>query len=66
MYRTDDPAAEFARYDAEMSAALEHLPKCKICGDEIQQDFAYHDPIDDDWICSGCFEDWQEEVNPWE
>lgn len=53
-YRTDDPAADFDRYDAEQQKQLEKRPKCSMCDEPIQNDFLYE--INDEVICENCLE----------
>ena len=60
MYLTDDPALDFARYDAEQSRWLANLPTCEICGDAIQQETAFEK--NGFWICDECFENNQRTV----
>lgn len=38
---TDDPVADFDRYDAEQQ--LDSLPVCECCGEPIQQETAVVD-----------------------
>ncbi len=57
---TDDPIADFERYDAEQQEQLDKLPKCVECGEPIQQEFAVC--INDDWICDDCLEMFRKEV----
>lgn len=51
-YRTDDPAADFDRYDAEQQKQLEKRPKCSMCDEYIQSDQFYE--INDEVICEEC------------
>ena len=37
-FRTDNPVADFHRYDAEQEAALEKRPKCSECSEHIQDE----------------------------
>ena len=37
-FYSDDPVADFDRWDAEQNAALAKLPKCAHCGHEIQDE----------------------------
>ena len=60
MYLSDDPALDFARYDAEQARWLAKLPTCQLCGDAIQQERAFHK--DGFWICDECYEGNQKEV----
>ena len=39
----------FEMHDREQEARLQELPKCKCCGEHIQQDKAVC--IDGDWYC---------------
>lgn len=52
---TDDPIADFLRYDAEQERKLEMLPVCVCCGEPIQTE-EYYD-INDDLFCPECMED---------
>lgn len=52
---TDDPIADFERYDAEQQAKLEELPICDYCDEHIQSDYYYL--IFDDVICEDCLND---------
>jgi formylmethanofuran dehydrogenase subunit E len=60
VYLSDDPALDFARYDAEQAEWLKKLPTCQICGDAIQQERAFHK--DGFWICHECYENNQRTV----
>lgn len=51
-YRTDDPAADFDRFDAEQQKALEKYPKCSMCDEYIQDDYLYE--INDEVVCEEC------------
>ena len=51
-YRTDDPLADFNRWDAEQQAALDKLPKCTECDEPIQDEHCYE--INDELICEQC------------
>lgn len=51
---TDDPYADFDRWDEEQQRAIEKLPVCTECGEPIQDD-VYYD-IDGDCVCPGCLE----------
>ena len=53
-YRTDDPLADFNRWDAEQQAALNKLPKCAECGEHIQADHYFL--INDEPICPDCLD----------
>lgn len=52
--RTDDPIADFNRWDAEQQAKLEKLPVCADCGEHIQADHYYL--INDAPICPDCLD----------
>lgn len=58
---TDDPVADFARYDAEQSRWLKRLPTCERCGDAIQQERAVC--IEGFWYCDECLDYYRREVN---
>lgn len=51
---TDNPLADFHRYDAERQAELDKLPCCADCGEPIQDDHFYL--INDERICPDCLE----------
>lgn len=51
-YRTDDPAADFDRFDAEQQKALEKLPVCSYCNEPVQDDYFYE--INDEVVCEEC------------
>ena len=55
--RTNDPLADFARYDAEQAAKLDKLPKCDYCGEPIQDEKYYE--IEGKNICLECLEDFK-------
>jgi formylmethanofuran dehydrogenase subunit E len=55
MYRTDDPHADFDRWDAEQEARLEKLPVCVYCGERVQTKRALY--INDDFMCMDCVEE---------
>ena len=52
MFYTDDPIADFHRYDAEKQAELDKRPTCHECGEKIQEDFCYE--INGECICERC------------
>lgn len=52
MYRTDDPIADFNRYDAELESVRMLLPVCSECDEHIMDDFCYE--INDMIICEEC------------
>lgn len=53
-YRTDDPLADFDRWDAEQQAALDKLPKCAECGEPIQSEKCFD--LGNGVICEDCLE----------
>ena len=52
---TDDPIADFNRYEAEQQKLLEKLPICYECGEPIQTEDCYE--INDELICPKCLKD---------
>lgn len=54
VYRSDDPVADFERYDAEQQRRLSELPVCSECGEPVQDDFYYE--INDEIICQECLD----------
>lgn len=60
MFLSDDPVADFARYDAEQSRRLAQLPTCQRCGDAIQQETAVC--IEGFWYCDECLDYYRREV----
>lgn len=52
MFRTDDPLADFDRYDAEQQRELDKLPVCADCGEPVTDDYFYL--INDEVICPDC------------
>lgn len=53
MWFTDDPAADYDRWDAEQHRKLKRRPRCSHC-DEYIQSHCYR--IDGDYICPDCLE----------
>lgn len=51
-YRSDDPNADFDRWEAEQEKQLAKLPVCDYCDEPIQTDFCYE--INDTLICEEC------------
>lgn len=49
---SNDPVADFERYDAQQEAKLVRLPRCSECGEPIQSDECYE--INDELICPEC------------
>jgi formylmethanofuran dehydrogenase subunit E len=54
MRYTDNPVADFYRYDAELADEEELLPHCDYCGEPIYE--CYYD-IDGDIVCKDCLDD---------
>ena len=61
MWLSNDPVADFARYDAEQSRRLKRLPTCERCGDAIQQERAVC--IDGYWFCDECLDYYRREID---
>lgn len=59
-YRTDDPIADFNRYDREQARERRKLPRCRDCGEHITDDYAYF--IGDEWICDNCMNEYRKYV----
>mgnify|MGYP002517669099 CR=1 FL=1 len=59
-YISDNPIADFNRWDAEQEKALESLPKCDICHEPIQEEHYYK--IDGKNWCETCVDDCREWV----
>lgn len=53
-YPTDDPIADFYRYDHEQQKRLKELPVCCYCNNPIEDDFCYE--INGELICTDCLE----------
>lgn len=49
---TDDPLADFHRYDRAQEQALSLLPKCSRCRLRIQSQYCYE--VDDEYVCDDC------------
>ena len=52
MIITDDPHADFDRWDYERERALTRFPICSCCGERIQDDDLYD--FDGELICEEC------------
>ena len=50
--RTDDPLADFKRWDRYMNSLLEDCPRCAWCGRRIQDE--YPKMVDGEYICDEC------------
>ena len=53
-FRTDDPAADFDRWDREQQKWLDSRPVCDNCDNPIQHEHYYL--INGDNICPDCME----------
>lgn len=62
MYYTDDPIADFDRWDTDQHKQLEQLPVCEDCGEHIQDETAFY--INGEWICEDCMDSYRREVLP--
>lgn len=60
MFMTDDPVADFNRWDAELQRLLERLPKCTVCCEPIQQEDAVC--INGDYYCDNCLDNMRERI----
>lgn len=58
---TDDPIADFNRYDRELEKKEAKLPKCSDCGEPIYDEYYYK--INGKIICIECIEDYREDVD---
>ena len=54
MYRTDDPIADFDRWEREQALRTADLPGCDICGRPIE-DYYYN--IYGETCCEECLEE---------
>lgn len=52
---SDDPVADYDRYDAEQARKLKQLPICAECGEHIQNTYCYE--IEGEYICKSCLID---------
>lgn len=59
---TDDPVADFDRYDREGQQWLDSRPKCYYCGDPIRTDACY--AVNGHKYCLDCSEAAAEAVLP--
>lgn len=60
--RTDNPVADFLRYDAEQTRWLESLPECADYGEPIQDEEAYY--RNGERICLDCMDSYRMDVMP--
>lgn len=49
---TDDPIADFMRWDAEQERKLARRPVCADCDEPIQDEYCYE--INGEYICERC------------
>ena len=54
MWYSDNPVADFERWDRDREKKLIHLPRCSCCDEPIQDDFCYE--INGELICENCME----------
>lgn len=52
---TDDPGADYDRYDAQRQRELDRLPKCSECGNPIQEEECWE--FNNKLICEECLTD---------
>ena len=52
---TDDPGADYSRYDAQLQRELERLPTCSECCNPIQSEECYE--FNNELICEECLID---------
>lgn len=62
VFYSNDPIADFDRWDAEQNKQLERLPVCADCDNPIYDETAYY--INGDWICRDCMTTYEREVLP--
>ena len=55
MYYTDNPLADFNRYDAEQERHRQKLPKCSDCGEPITDEYCFE--FGGYYICEECLRD---------
>lgn len=53
-YRTDEPLADFNRWDAEQQRKLDRLPKCYECEEPIQTEECFE--INGECVCPECLD----------
>ena len=51
---TNDPVADFGRYDAKRARIEKDLPHCDYCGNAIYENYYY---ISDETICPKCLDE---------
>lgn len=64
-YRTDDPEADFDRWDSELNRKLSLFPQCDYCGKTIQDEHYY--VISEESVCCECLDrHFRQDVIPYE
>lgn len=53
-FRTDDPLADFSRWERQKEQQTAKRPLCSYCDEPITDDVAYY--IEGEWICEYCME----------
>lgn len=61
MLYTDDPLADFDKWDAVQTKRENGLPCCVDCGEHIHQEDAVH--MDGFWYCDSCIDSYRRTVN---
>lgn len=56
--RTDDPIRDFWEHEREADQWLKSRPKCRICGEHIQDNVAFHEESIG-WICDDCMNEFR-------
>lgn len=59
---SNDPLADFDKWDAEQNKQFANLPVCADCDNPIQDDSAYY--INGEWICEDCMDSYKQVVLP--
>lgn len=54
MLRTDNPIRDAASYYERQERQTASLPKCELCGEAIQDDYAYE--LDCGLVCPDCLD----------
>ena len=61
-YLSDDPIADFNRWDRDQNRLLDDLPECHSCGHHIQQETAVYIEELDYWYCDECLNQQRKDV----
>ena len=56
MYNSDDPSADYDRYDRDRENRLSRLPRCNVCGEHIQDEHYYE--FYGETVCEECLVDY--------